>query len=73
MAHCTACHRTFNSVAAFDAHQNDSGEQVICYPPDALRPNGKPRYHVHDGVGYRDPHRGIRERGLTPVPPPRHT
>ena len=31
-AHCTGCHRTFNSVAAFDKHRRDSK----CLDPETL-------------------------------------
>lgn len=35
--HCSACHRTFGSLDAFDAHQSIDDGVVTCTAPDLLK------------------------------------
>lgn len=35
-AHCSACHRTFSSVALFDRHRSSVGEHGECLNPEEI-------------------------------------
>lgn len=52
--HCAACHRTFGSLTAFDAHQsiNDDGHNVCADPSTLKSRDGAPRFRVEtDAAG----------------------
>ena len=36
-SHCGQCHRTFDSLRAFDAHQTVGEERMDCHDPAGLR------------------------------------
>ena len=43
--HCSACHRTFSGLAAFDGHQTIERGTVTCHDPATLRDrHGAPRW-----------------------------